>query len=303
MKNLLTDALKNNYAVGAFNFANLEVLKAIVAAAEEKNTPVIAQVSESALNFIGKDYLKQIIIACKNTCKVPISFHLDHGKNLESVKVAIEAGCDSVMIDASMLPFEENVKITKEVADYAHARNIVVEAELGSLAGIEDEVNVSDADSKYTNPLQAKEFVERTNIDSLAVAIGTKHGAYKFGGDAKLRFDILEQIQKKIPNTPLVLHGASGVSEDVVNNLLTLGVNVKGAKGVPDEYLAKASKMHVCKINGDTDLRLSFLKGILTNVKANPTNIDYRKYLTEGMEEIKTLVKQKFDIYNSTNKA
>lgn len=303
MKNLLSDALKNNYAVGAFNFGNLEVLKAIISAAEEANSPVIAQISESALNFIGKDYLKQIIIACRNTCKVPLSFHLDHGKNLDSIKTAIEVGCDSVMIDASMLPFEENIKVTKEVVDYAHARNILVEAELGCLAGIEDEVNISDANSKYTNPQQAKEFVQRTNIDSLAVAIGTKHGAYKFGGDAQLRFDILEQIQKEIPNTPLVLHGASGVSEQAVQNLFDLGVNIKGAKGVPDEYLAKASTMHVCKINGDTDLRLCFLKGILTNVKNNPTNIDYRKYLTEGMNEIKELVKQKFDVYNSTNKA
>ena len=194
-------------------------------------------------------------------------------------------------------------KRTKEVVDYAHARNILVEAELGCLAGIEDEVNVADSDSKYTNPQQAKEFVQKTNIDSLAVAIGTKHGAYKFGGDAKLRFDILEQIQKEIPNTPLVLHGASGVSEEAVQNLFNLGVNIKGAKGVPDEYLAKASTMHVCKINGDTDLRLCFLKGILTNVKNIPTNIDYRKYLSEGMAEIKTLVKQKFYVYGSSNKA
>lgn len=303
MKNLLTDALKNKYAIGAFNFANLEVLKSIVKAAEETNSPVIAQVSESALNFIGKDYLKQIIIACRKTCKVPISFHLDHGKNLESVKTAIEAGCDSVMIDASMLPFEENIKATKEVVEYAHAKGILVEAELGSLAGVEDEINVSEENSKYTNPKQAKEFVEKTKVDSLAVAIGTKHGAYKFGGDAKLRFDILEQIQNEIPNTPLVLHGASGVSKEAVASLLNLGININGAKGVPDEYLSKASKMNVCKINGDTDLRISFLDGILTNIKANPTNIDYRKYLTEGMTKTTELVKQKFNVYGSNNKA
>ncbi len=300
---LLKDALKNNYAVGAFNFANLEVLKSIIAAAELTNSPVIAQMSESAISFIGEEYLKQIIIAARKQCKVPISFHLDHGKSLDSIKKAIEIGCDSVMFDGSMLPFEDNIAITKSVVDYAHERGIFVEAELGSLAGIEDEINVDESKSFYTDPMQAKEFVEKTGVDSLAIAIGTKHGAYKFGGDAKLRFDILEEIEKLIPNTPLVLHGASGVDEKSVDRLLELGVNIKGAKGVADELLAEACKHHICKINGDTDLRIALLMGILHNVEENNKNIDYRKYLTEGMAEITKLCANKFKLYDSSNKA
>ena len=302
-KYLLKDALEKGYAVGAFNFGTLEILKSIIKASEESSSPVICQVSEGAINFIGEDYLKSMIEAARKNCNVPVSFHLDHGKSLESVKKAIEVGCDSVMIDASMLPFEDNISVTKSVVDYAHERGIFVEAELGSLAGVEEDINVSDKDSCYTNPSQAKEFVERTGIDSLAVAIGTKHGAYKFGGDAKLRFDILQSIQKEIPNTPLVLHGASGVSLNAVDSLFELGVNIKGAKGVPDEILSEASKMHICKINCDTDLRMSYLQGILNNVKNNNSNIDYRKYLGEGMQLTTELVKQKINIFGSYQKA
>lgn len=304
MKNkLLSKALKNNYSVGAFNFANLEVLKAIIIAAENQNSPVICQVSEGAMSFIGENYLKDFITTARKTCKVPISFHLDHGKSLESVKKAIEAGCDSVMIDASMLSFDDNVMITKNVVEYAHKLNVSVEAELGSLAGIEDNIDVADKDSCYTNPVQAKEFVEKTNVDSLAVSIGTKHGAYKFSGDARLRFDILEEIEKQIPNTPLVLHGASGVDEKDVTRLLELGVNIKGAKGVTNEILHKASLTNICKINGDTDIRISFLIGVLHNIEQNNTNIDYRKYLSEGMNEVTKIVAQKMELYNSKNKA
>jgi len=219
-KYLLKDALEKGYAVGAFNFGTVEILKSIIKASEETSSPVIAQVSEGGINFIGEDYLKGIIAAARKNCSVPISFHLDHGKSLESVKKAIDVGCDSVMIDASMLSFEDNITVTKNVVDYAHSKGVFVEAELGSLAGVEEDVNVSDKDSCYTDPSQAKEFVERTGVDSLAVAIGTKHGAYKFGGDAKLRFDILENIQKEIPNVPLVLHGASGVDSKTVDKLL-----------------------------------------------------------------------------------
>lgn len=300
---LLKDALKNNYAVGAFNFGTLEVLKAIIASAEHKSSPVIAQVSEGALKFMGEEYLKQIIVAARKECKVPISFHLDHGTSFDSIKKAIELGFDSVMIDASMLPFEDNITITKKVVDYAHEKGVFVEAELGSLAGVEDNIAVEDKDSCFTDPTQAKEFVERTGIDSLAIAIGTKHGAYKFGGEAKLRFDILEKIEKEIPNTPLVLHGASGVDEESVNKLLELGVDIKGAKGIPEEFLAEASKKHICKINGDTDLRISLLIGILHNVEQNNKNIDYRKYLTEGMTEISTMLNKRMDTFGSTNKA
>jgi len=300
---ILSDALKNNYAVGAFNFANLEVLKAIIISAENQNSPVICQVSEGAMSFIGENYLKDFIKTARKSCKVPVSFHLDHGKSLESVKKAIKAGCDSVMIDASMLPFEDNIKITKKVVDYAHEHDASVEAELGSLAGIEDGLDVTDKNSCYTNPLQAKEFVKKTKVDSLAVSIGTKHGAYKFSGNARLRFDILEQIEKQIPNTPLVLHGASGVCEEDVTRLLELGVNIKGAKGVTDEILHKASTTNICKINGDTDIRMSFLIGILHNIEQNNTNIDYRKYLSEAMNEVAKIVAKKMEIYNSKNKA
>lgn len=300
---LLKDALKNGYAVGAFNFANLEVLKSIIASAELTKSPVIAQMSESAISFIGEEYLKQIIIAARKQCKVPISFHLDHGKSLDSVKKAIDIGCDSVMFDGSMLPFEDNIAITKSVVDYAHTKGVFVEAELGSLAGIEDDVNVEESKSFYTDPAQAKEFVEKTGVDSLAIAIGTKHGAYKFGGEAKLRFDILDEIEKLLPDTPLVLHGASGVDEKAVDKLLELGVNIKGAKGVADNLLAEASKKHICKINGDTDLRIALLIGILHNIESNNKNIDYRKYLTEGMAEITKLCADKMNLYGSSNRA
>ena len=302
-KYLLKDALEKGYAVGAFNFGTLEVLKAIIASAEHKSSPVIAQVSEGAFKFMGEEYLKQIIIAGRKECKVPISFHLDHGTSFESVKKAIDIGFDSVMIDASMLPFEDNIKITKKVVEYAHEKGVFVEAELGSLAGVEDNIAVDEKDSCFTDPKQAKEFVERTNIDSLAIAIGTKHGAYKFGGNAQLRFDILDKIEQEIPNTPLVLHGASGVEEESVNRLLELGVDIKGAKGIPDEFLAQASKRHICKINGDTDLRIALLIGILHNVEQNNKNIDYRKYLTEGMTEISLMLNKRFDTFGSTNKA
>ena len=302
-KYLLKDALEKGYAVGAFNFGTLEVLKAIIAGAEQNSSPVIAQISEGALKFMGEEYLKQIIVAARKECKVPISFHLDHGTSFESVKKAIEIGCDSVMIDASMLPFEDNITITKNVVDYAHEKGVFVEAELGSLAGIEDNIVVEDKNSCFTDPTQAKEFVERTGVDSLAIAIGTKHGAYKFGGEAKLRFDILEEIEKVIPNTPLVLHGASGVEGESVDRLFNLGVDITGAKGIPDEFLAEAAKKHICKINGDTDLRIALLIGILNNVKQNVKNIDYRKYLTEGMSEISTIVSKRIISYGSNNKA
>ncbi len=300
---LLSNALKNNYAVGAFNFANLEVLKAIIIAAENQNSPVICQVSEGAMDFIGENYLRDFIKTTRENCKIPVSFHLDHGKSLDAVKRAIDAGCDSVMVDASMLPYEDNVTITKHVVEYAHAHNVSVEAELGSLSGIEDDIDVAEKNSFYTDPVQAKDFVKRTGIDSLAVSIGTKHGAYKYSGDAKLRFDILEEIEEQIPNTPLVLHGASGVSERDVTRLLELGVDMKGAKGVTDEILHKVSKSNICKINGDTDIRMSFLIGILHNIENNNTNIDYRKYLAEAMNEVTKIVSQKIELYGSKNQS
>lgn len=302
-KYLLKDALKNNYAIGAFNFGNMEVLKAIIMGAESKNSPVICQISESSMNFVGDEYLKNLIKSARKTCRVPISFHLDHGTSFETVKRAIKAGCDSVMIDASMLPYEDNVTITKKVVDYAHSKGVYVEGELGSISGIEDDLDVDDKNSCYTSPKQAKDFVKKTGVDSLAIAIGTKHGAYKYSGDAKLRFDILEQIQKEIPNTPLVLHGASGVDKSQVDSLFELGVDIRGAKGIPENFLQKVCKMNVCKVNGDTDLRIANLKGILEDIKSNNKNIDYRKYLAGGMREISRLVAHKIDVYGSADKA
>ncbi len=303
MEYILQKALKDGYAVGAFNFANLEILKSILKASEEAKAPVIAQMSESAISFMGKDYLKGIVETAKKQAKYPVCFHLDHGKDLEAVKTAIEIGCDSVMIDASSYEYEENVRITKEVVDYAHNKNVWVEAELGALSGIEDEVNVSAENSHYTNPAQAKDFVERTGIDSLAVAIGTSHGAYKFKGDAELRFDILEEIEKEIPNTPLVLHGASSVEEKYVEKFCALGGDIKGAKGVTPEILNKASKRNVCKINVDTDLRIAFTSSILEHCKNNPQNIDYRKYLAYGIDEVKNLIVQKITNLGGKDKA
>ena len=302
-KYLLKEALGKGYAIGAFNFANLEVLRAIVSAAEKQESPVIAQISEGAMNFMGDDYLKAVIAVTRKTCRVPISFHLDHGKSLASVKRAIAIGCDSVMIDCSMLPYKDNVRITKQVVKYAHEKGVFVEAELGSLAGIEDDLNIKEEDSFYTSPIQAKDFVEKTGIDSLAIAIGTKHGAYKYSGESKLRFDILEQIEKQIPNIPLVLHGGSGVDKDDVNRLFGLGVDIRGAKGVSDEILGKIAKTNICKVNGDTDLRISFLLGITSDINANNSNIDYRKYLAIGMEEVSKRVASKMEIYGSKGKA
>ena len=257
--------------------------------------------SESAIKFIGPEYLKGIIAAARKEAKYPISFHLDHGKDLDAVKLAIEIGCDSVMIDASSYEYEENVRITKEVVDYAHSKGVWVEAELGALSGIEDEVNVDESKSSYTNPAQAKDFVTRTGIDSLAVAIGTSHGAYKFKGDAELKYDILDEIEKEIPNTPLVLHGASSVEQKYVDKFCELGGDIKGAKGVTAEILNKASKRHVCKINVDTDLRIAYTSSILEHIKNNPQNIDYRKYLGYAIDEVKNLMIEKIKNLGSDN--
>lgn len=300
---ILKKALREHFAVGAFNFASLEVLKGIMSSAEKLRSPVILQISELAMNFMGDEYLKGIILATRKQATVPISFHLDHGKSLDSVKRAIAIGCDSVMIDASMLPFEDNVAITKSVVDYAHEKGVYVEAELGSLAGVEDDVNVKEENGFYTSPKQAKEFVKETGVDSLAIAIGTKHGAYKYSAESKLNMDILREIEALLPNTPLVLHGASGVDKEYVDALYDLGVNIRGAKGVSKEILKEVSTTNICKINGDTDLRIAYLIGILSNVKQNKSNIDYRKYLATGMGEVSDLVSQKIMIYGSENKA
>lgn len=297
MNDILINALKKKYAVGAFNFNNMEVLQAIINAANTTNRPVIAQISKGAIEYAGPEYMRGIIQAGKKMAKVPICFHLDHGDSLELVKIAIDIGCDSVMIDASSLDFINNIKTTKQVVDYAHKKGIWVEAELGKLAGIEDHVKVSKDDSRYTDPKQAQEFVKQTGVDSLAIAIGTSHGAYKFEGDAKLRFDILKKIQKLIPNTPLVLHGASSVSADAVTHFNSLGGQLGNAKGIPEEMLKKATKTNVCKINVDTDLRLAFTSAILEHIKNNPKNIDPRKYLNFAKDAVQKTVEKKIKLF------
>ncbi len=298
-KLILKDALKNHYAVGAFNFSNLEVLKAIVAAGNKTGKPIIAQVSKGAIEFMGFEYLKNAIKAAKKEAKVPVCFHLDHGDSLQLVKTAIKLGCDSVMIDASHKSFEENIKITKEVVEYAHTKGVWTEAELGRLAGVEEHVNVNKKDSLFTNPKEAKLFVEKTGVDSLAIAIGTSHGAYKFEGESTLRFDILSNLQKLLPDTPLVLHGASSVDEEEVEKFNKLDGKLIGAKGVDEKLLKKAATTNVCKINVDTDLRLTFTRAVLEHIKNNPSNIDMRKYLNFASNEVQKTIENKINTFNS----
>ncbi len=302
-ENILIPALKNNYAVGAFNFCNMEVLRAIVAAANETASPVIAQISKGAIEYATPEYLKGIIAAARKEAKYPIFFHLDHGDSLDLVKTAIEIGCDSVMIDASSMSYEDNIKTTKEVVDYAHSKGVFVEAELGKLSGIEEHVNVDAKDSCYTDPQEALDFVNRTGVDSLAIAIGTSHGAYKFAGDAELKFDILSKIETLLPTTPLVLHGSSSLDQAVVAKYTSLGGNIKGAKGIPEDMLNKASKMHICKINVDTDLRLAYTTAILEHIKGHPENIDPRKYQNYAIEAVKQTVMSKMKYFGSENQA
>ncbi len=246
----------------------------------------------------------KMIEAAVETTNIPIALHLDHGPDFETCKECIDAGFTSVMIDGSKYDFEENIAITKKVVDYAHERGVVVEAELGKLAGIEDDVNVDASDAMYTDPAQAEEFVRRTGVDSLAIAIGTSHGAYKFKGEAKLRFDILAKIKELIPNTPIVLHGASTVIPELVDMCNNYGGDIPGAKGVPDEILNEASKSGVSKINVDTDLRLAMTGAIRKVFAENPSAFDPRKYLTPARDLIKETVQHKIkNVFGSSNKA
>ena len=293
MKKIFQNALKEKYALGAFNFVNLEMLKAIINASLETDFPVIASVSEGALKYMGEEETVGMFKAAKKNAKVFL--HLDHGKNLELIKRTVDLGFDSVMIDASSFSFEENVRQTIEVVNYAHKKNVLVEAELGTLAGIEDEVKAEK--NIYTNPNEAKKFVELTNCDSLAVAIGTSHGAYKFAGESKLNMEILSEIETLIPNTPLVLHGASSVPQKYVELLNKFGGNVKGAKGVDESLLSEACHKHnICKINSDTDLRICFTAAVRKYLTENPEEFDLRKYLGAGKEEVKKLLIEKIKL-------
>ena len=303
-KEMFEKSMKEHFAIGAFNVNNMEFIQAIVDAAKEENSPVILQASSSAIKYARINYLMKMVEAAVEEANIPIAMHLDHGPDFETCKMCIDAGFTSVMIDGSKYDFEENVRITKQVVDYAHERGVVVEAELGKLAGIEDEVNVSESDAMFTDPEQAKEFVERTGCDSLAIAIGTSHGAYKFKGEAKLRFDILEKIREKLPNTPIVLHGASTVIPELVETCNKYGADIPGAKGVPDEMLHDASTKGVSKINVDTDLRLAMTSEIRRVFSEEPSAFDPRKYLKPAREKVKETVQHKIrNVFGSSNKA
>ena len=304
-KEMFEKSMKEGFAIGAFNVNNMEIIQAIVDAAAEEKSPVILQASSSAIKYAKINYLmKMVEAAVEEHPNIPIAIHLDHGPDFETCKMCVDAGFTSVMFDGSKYDFEENVRLTKEVVDYAHAHGVVVEAELGKLAGIEDDVNVAVSDAMYTDPAQAEEFVRRTGVDSLAIAIGTSHGAYKFKGEAKLRFDILKEIKMRILNTPIVLHGASTVIPELVEQCNKYGANIPGAKGVPDEMLQTASKSGVSKINVDTDLRLAMTAGIRKVFTEDPSAFDPRKYLTPARDLVKQTVAHKMkDVFGSANKA
>ncbi len=303
-KDMFEKSMKEHFAIGAFNVNNMEIIQGIVDAAAEENSPVILQASSSAIKYARIGFLRKMIEAALEENDIPIALHLDHGPDFETCKMCIDHGFSSVMIDGSKYDFEQNVALTKKVVEYAHNRGVVVEAELGKLAGIEDEVNVAASDAMFTDPDQAKEFVERTGCDSLAIAIGTSHGAYKFKGEAKLRFDILEKVKEKLPNTPIVLHGASTVIPELVELCNKYGANIPGAKGVPDEMLHEASLRGVSKINVDTDLRLAMTGAIRKALIENPEVFDPRKYMQPARELIKETVQHKIrDVFGSSNKA
>ena len=303
-KDMFEKSMKEKFAIGAFNINNMEFVQAIMDAAAKENSPVILQTSASAIKYARVPYLKKMIEAGLEEHDIPVALHLDHGPDFETCKMCVDNGYTSVMFDGSKYDFETNIKLTKEVVDYAHAHGVVVEAELGKLAGIEDDVNVSAEDAMYTDPDEAKEFVERTGCDSLAIAIGTSHGAYKFKGEAKLRFDILAKIKEKIPNTPIVLHGASTVIPELVEICNKYGADLPGSKGVPDEILHEASVSGVSKINVDTDLRLAMTAGIRETFVENPSVFDPRKYMGKGRDLIEETVAHKIrEVFGSSNKA
>ena len=304
-KAMFEKSMKEKFAIGAFNVNNMELIQGIVEATAENNSPVILQASSSAIKYAGINYLMGMVkVAAEEHPNIPIAIHLDHGPDFETCKMCVDNGFTSVMFDGSKYDFEENIRLTKEVVDYAHAHGVVVEAELGKLAGIEDDVNVSENDAMYTDPAQAEEFVKRTGVDSLAIAIGTSHGAYKFKGEAKLRFDILKEIKERIPNTPIVLHGASTVIPELVDMCNQYGGNIPGAKGVPDEILHEASMSGVSKINVDTDLRLAMTAAIRKVFTEDPSAFDPRKYLKPARDLVKETVAHKMkDVFGSANKA
>lgn len=303
-KKMFEDAYKGGYAIGAFNVNNMETIQGIVEAGREENAPLILQVSSGARKYANPLYLKKLVEAAVEDTGLPICLHLDHGDTFELCKDCVDKGFTSVMIDASHHSFEENIKITKNVVEYAHDHGVVVEAELGRLAGIEDAVNVSDADAAYTNPDEVEEFVSRTGVDSLAIAIGTSHGAFKFKSEPRLRFDILEEVGKRLPMFPIVLHGASSVPQNWVETINAYGGNMPGAKGVPEEMLRQAASMAVCKINIDSDLRMAVTGTVRKYFAENPQHFDPRQYLGPARNAVKEIVKHKLvDVLGCAGKA
>ncbi len=288
-------AYEGGYAIGAFNVNNMEIVQGITEAAAEEKAPIILQVSAGARKYAKHIYLTKLVEAAVADTGLPIALHLDHGADFEICKSCIDGGFTSVMIDGSHHDYEDNVALTKKVVEYAHAHGVVVEAELGQLAGIEDDVNVSAEDAHFTDPAQVEDFVTRTGVDSLAIAIGTSHGAYKFkpGQKPQLRFDILEEVGKRLPGFPIVLHGASSVIQADVATVNKFGGQMPDAIGIPEEMLRQAASMAVCKINIDSDLRLAMTAALRQYMTENPSHFDPRQYLTPARSHIKELVRHK----------
>ena len=292
-KEMFKKAYAGGYAIGAFNVNNMEMVQGIVGAAKKLNAPLILQVSAGARKYAGSLYLKKLVEAAVEDSGLPIALHLDHGADFDICKQCIDDGFSSVMIDGSHHAFAENIEVTKKVVEYAHERGVSVEGELGQLAGIEDDVNVSAEDAKFTHPDEVNEFVDKTGVDSLAIAIGTSHGAFKFKGEPKLRYDILEEISRRLPDFPIVLHGASSVVPEYVAEINKYGGDMAGAQGVPEDMLRKAASMAVCKINIDSDIRLAVTAAVRRYVAENPTVFDPRKYLGLARDYTQSIVEHK----------
>lgn len=301
-KEMFAKALKNDYAIGAFNVNNMEIIQGIVEAAKAENTSLILQVSAGARKYAKPAYLLKLVEAAVLDTGLDIALHLDHGEDFDICKKCVDDGFTSVMIDGSKHPFEENIRLTKEVVDYAHSKGVVVEAELGKLAGIEDNINVDARSATFTVPEEAAEFVEKTGVDSLAVAIGTSHGAYKFKGEPYLDFERLKKIHSLIPDTPLVLHGASTVLPEFVKKCNEYGGNIPGAQGVPEDMIKEATKHGICKVNIDTDLRLAMTAEVRKYLIEHPADFDPRKYLGPARDAIQAMVQHKIkNVLNASN--
>lgn len=300
-KDMFAKAYKGGYAIGAFNVNNMEIVQGITEAAKELNAPLILQVSKGARQYANPIYLRKLVEAALEDTGLPICLHLDHGDSYETCKDCIDGGFTSVMIDGSHFSFEENIEVTRKVVEYAHARGVVVEAELGKLEGVEDEVKVAAGEGSYTRPEEVEEFVSKTGVDSLAIAIGTSHGAFKFKGEAKLRFDILEEVSRRLPGFPIVLHGASSVVPEYVEMINKYGGSMPGAQGVPEDMLRKAAESSVCKINIDSDLRLAMTASIRKHFAEHPSDFDPRQYLKPARSAIKELVKHKIEFVLGCN--